>query len=211
MENQNLQELFDHNVTIGEGKLFFFNNPMLCTDRIKAVKKYNPGIEIENESQLESNNGDRAACSITELETSLKSIGSETAIIQWAPFTELSDARMLLGYVIYYIEAPYANVTFFDGRDACNTEGWRLDDISDFNMDKETTKILTQLKPYTQYAYYVKTYTLGSEGLGGQSKIKYFTTAPGTPSVVRDVEVSVNKNMLVGDRDSIGFRCTLYR
>lgn len=196
VENQNLQELFDHNVTIGEGKLFFFNNPMLCTDRIKAVKKYNPGIEIENESQLESNNGDRAACSITELETSLKSIGSETAIIQWAPFTELSDARMLLGYVIYYIEAPYANVTFFDGRDACNTEGWRLDDISDFNMDKETTKILTQLKPYTQYAYYVKTYTLGSEGLGGQSKIKYFTTAPGTPSVVRDVEVSVNKNML---------------
>nr|XP_029731504.1 insulin-like receptor isoform X2 [Aedes albopictus] len=196
VENQNLQELFDHNVTIGEGKLFFFNNPMLCTDRIKAIKKYNPGIEIENESQLESNNGDRAACSITELETSLKSIGSETAIIQWAPFTELSDARMLLGYVIYYIEAPVANVTFFDGRDACNTEGWRLDDISDFNMDKETTKILTQLKPYTQYAYYVKTYTLGSEGLGGQSKIKYFTTAPGMPSVVRDVEVIVQKDVL---------------
>lgn len=196
VENQNLQELFDHNVTIGEGKLFFFNNPMLCTDRIKAVKQYNPGIEIENESQLESNNGDRAACSITELEVSLKSVGSETAIIQWAPFTELSDARMLLGYVIYYIEAPTNNVTFFDGRDACNTEGWRLDDISDFNMDQETPKILTQLKPYTQYAYYVKTYTLGSEGLGGQSKIKYFTTAPGTPSVVREVEVTVLKDML---------------
>ncbi|XP_053687388.1 insulin-like receptor isoform X2 [Sabethes cyaneus] len=191
VENQNLQELFDRNVTIREGKLFFYNNPMLCVGKIRELKIYNPKLEIENEAQLAANNGDRAACEITELETSLKSISAETAIIQWAPFTQLADIRQLLGYVIYYIDAPYQNVTFFDGRDACNTEGWRLDDISEFNTENYTSKILTQLKPYTQYAYYVKTYTLASEGLGGQSKIKYFTTAPGTPGVVREVDVDV--------------------
>ncbi|XP_058832990.1 insulin-like receptor isoform X2 [Topomyia yanbarensis] len=196
VENQNLQELFDRNVTIGEGKLFFYNNPMLCVGKIKELKAVNPKIEIENEAQLAANNGDRAACEITELDTSLKSVAAETVIIQWAPFTQLADIRQLLGYVIYYIEAPFQNVTFFDGRDACNTEGWRLDDISDFNTENYTSKILTQLKPYTQYAYYVKTYTLASEGLGGQSKIKYFTTAPGTPSIVRDVEVAVTEEAL---------------
>ncbi|XP_058466137.1 insulin-like receptor isoform X2 [Malaya genurostris] len=196
VENQNLQELFDRNVTIGEGKLFFYNNPMLCVGKIRELKAVNPKIEIENEAQLAANNGDRAACEITELDTSLKSVAAETAIVQWAPFTQLADIRQLLGYVIYYIEAPFQNVTFFDGRDACNTEGWRLDDISEFNTENYTSRILTQLKPYTQYAYYVKTYTLASEGLGGQSKIKYFTTAPGTPAIVRDVEVSVTLDTL---------------
>ncbi|XP_055527832.1 insulin-like receptor isoform X2 [Wyeomyia smithii] len=198
VENQNLQELFDRNVTIREGKLFFYNNPMLCVGKIRELKAVNPKIEIENEAQLAANNGDRAACEITELDTSLKSVSAETAIIQWAPFTQLADIRQLLGYVIYYIEAPFQNVTFFDGRDACNTEGWRLDDISEFNTENYTSKILTQLKPYTQYAYYVKTYTLASEGLGGQSRIKYFITAPGTPAVVRDVDVEVfpNEDML---------------
>lgn len=196
VENQNLQELFLHNVTIGEGKLFFYNNPMLCVGKIRMLKSYNPKLEIENEAQLAANNGDRAACEITELNTSVKLISSETAIIQWAPFTQLADSRQLLGYVIYYIEAPHKNVTFFDGRDACNTEGWRLDDISEFNPENYTSKILTQLKPYTQYAYYVKTYTLASEGLGGQSKINYFKTAPGTPTVVRDVRVSSDADNL---------------
>ncbi|XP_055620712.1 insulin-like receptor isoform X2 [Toxorhynchites rutilus septentrionalis] len=196
VENQNLQELFDHNVTIADGKLFFYNNPMLCVNKIKDLRKVNPKIEIDNEAQLAANNGDRAACEITELQTAIKSISSETAIIQWAPFTQLADSRQLLGYVLYYIDAPFQNVTFFDGRDACNTEGWKLDDISEFKPENWSSKILTQLKPYTQYAFYVKTYTLASEGLGGQSKINYFRTAPGTPSVVKKVNAFVTDNKL---------------
>lgn len=38
--------------------------------------------------------------------------------------------------------------------------------------------MLPGLKPYTQYAYYVKTYTVASEPNGAQSKIQYFTTLP---------------------------------
>lgn len=196
VENQNLQELFEiKNITIGGDKMFFYNNPMLCTDRIRGLKIHNPNITIENEDQLGTNNGDRAACMVTKLITNLKVVTHTTALIDWQKYTELADARQLLGYVFYYIEAPPGtNVSLFDGRDACNTEGWRVDDIS----EEDTIKVLTQLKPFTRYAYYVKTYTLASEGMGGQSDIKYFTTAPGKPYVVRDVTaVFDNDNLTI--------------
>lgn len=192
VENQNLQELFDHDVEIGEGKLFFYNNPMLCVSKITKLREVNPTIGIENEAQLGTSNGDRAACDVKDLVITLRSVSSTSVLLQWAPFKELVDVRQLLGYVVYYIEAPGQNVTLFDGRDACNTEGWKLDDISDSDPGDTVNKLLTQLKPFTQYAYYVKTYTLASEGVGGQSQIQYFTTAPSTPMAVRDVKVEVD-------------------
>lgn len=44
----------------------------------------------------------------------------------------------------------------------------------------ELSTILTRLKPYTQYAFYVKTYTMASENNGAQSDINYFRTMPGS-------------------------------
>lgn len=192
VENQNLQELFEKDVEIGEGKLFFYNNPMLCVSKIMKLREKNPTIGIENEAQLGSSNGDRAACDVQNLTITVRSVSSTSVLLQWAPF-KLVDPRQLLGYVVYYIEAPNTNVTLFDGRDACNSEGWKLDDISDSDPLDTVNKLLTQLKPYTQYAYYVKTYTLASEGVGGQSQIQYFTTAPSTPNSVRDVKVDVDR------------------
>lgn len=43
---------------------------------------------------------------------------------------------------------------------------------------QEMQHILTQLLPYTQYAFYVKTYTIATEKVGAQSKIQYFRTFP---------------------------------
>lgn len=43
---------------------------------------------------------------------------------------------------------------------------------------QEMQHILTQLQPYTQYAFYVKTYTIATEKVGAQSKIQYFRTYP---------------------------------
>lgn len=40
------------------------------------------------------------------------------------------------------------------------------------------THPITHLKPYTRYAYYVRTYTIAMETNGAQSKIQYFTTNP---------------------------------
>jgi len=48
------------------------------------------------------------------------------------------------------------------------------------SIDDEITFIITGLVPNTQYAFYVKTYTLTDSRFGGISNISYFTTAPGS-------------------------------
>lgn len=94
-------------------------------------------------------------------------------LIEWQQF-EHYDPRTLLGYVVYFIEAPYQNLTLYDGRDACGGDGWHVEDMP---VNTNIT-ILTHLKPYTQYAFYVKTYTIATERSGAQSPIQYFRTLP---------------------------------
>jgi insulin receptor len=50
--------------------------------------------------------------------------------------------------------------------------------VDDDSSPSSLFHILTQLKPFTQYAFYVKTYTLATEGAGAQSKLQYFRTLP---------------------------------
>lgn len=58
---------------------------------------------------------------------------------------------------------------------------WKTDDVESTEEEKtDLLAILTGLKPYTQYAYYVKTYTMASESNGAQSEINYFRTLPGS-------------------------------
>lgn len=47
---------------------------------------------------------------------------SRAALIKWRQF-ENHDPRTLLGYVVYFIEAPYKNVSIYDRRDACGDDG----------------------------------------------------------------------------------------
>jgi len=106
---------------------------------------------------------------------------------------QYDDTRVLLGYVTHYKEAPFANVTLFDGRDACGGDGWRVDDTTTFDRRKPMVQIiLTNLKPFTQYAYYVKTYTIASEPYGGQTDILYFRTLPAQPGIVQKLQLIPN-------------------
>lgn len=58
---------------------------------------------------------------------------------------------------------------------------WKTNDVESTETTSiDLTAILTGLKPYTQYAYYVKTYTMASESNGAQSDINYFFTMPGS-------------------------------
>uniref|UniRef100_A0A182MYU2 Tyrosine-protein kinase receptor n=1 Tax=Anopheles dirus TaxID=7168 RepID=A0A182MYU2_9DIPT len=198
LDNQNLQELWNQNVTIKRGNVRFNDNPMLCVKKITSLKSYfGEGVRIENEDQLNKTNGVRVACEIKKLSTRPTKISLDSVIIQWDTFKDLPDLRQLLGYVVYYIEAPHENVTFYDGRDACNSQGWRVDDVANMQERDRTNHILTRLQPFTQYAYYVKTYTLSSENLGGQTDITYFRTSPGTPRIVRDLHVYIKNGTLI--------------
>lgn len=103
------------------------------------------------------------------------------------------DNRVLLGYVLHYKEAPYANVSMFDGRDVCGGDGWQTEDLTTFDRRAPTVQIpLTNLKPYTQYAYYVTTFTIISVPDGGQSDILYFRTEPSRPGSVQNMKLITN-------------------
>lgn len=213
-DNQNLQELWDWNthpnLTIlavnSSAKLFFHFNPKLCLYKIEALREKTKLEEFDDHDVAFSSNGDKVACNVTELKTRVTKKTSKGAIIEWESFVH-HDTRSLLGYVVYFIEAPYQNVTMYDGRDACGGDGWRVEDVSAETVTPENTNnnsttersyynshILTQLKPYTQYAYYVKTYTIATERSGAQSEVKYFTTLPDAPSSPRALSTWSNSS-----------------
>lgn len=212
IDNQNLQELWDWSThpTIkilsknGSARVYFHYNPKLCLHKIDTLRE-KANLDEFTEYEVASNsNGDKIACNVTELQTNIIKKSSSAAIIEWKPFVH-HDPRSLLSYLIYHIEAPYQNVTIYDGRDACGGNSWKITDISPMMMitnngteirkpDSPHTYIMTDLRPYTQYAYYVKTYTIASERFGAQSKIKYFTTYPDKPSEPRALSIYSNSS-----------------
>lgn len=196
VDNQNLQSLFPHNVTIEHGKLFFHFNPKLCPAVIEELKDNVVDLRGVEKLAIEdvalNSNGDKIACNVTELTAKVTRSMSTVALIDLTPLT-YEDDRSLLGYILYYMVAPYQNVTMYDGRDACGGDGWKVDDIVNIPKNSTTIPILvSHLKPYTQYAYYIKTYTIASEPLGGQTKIQYFRTQPDEPEPVRRLIVTSN-------------------
>ncbi|KAG5669147.1 hypothetical protein PVAND_017042 [Polypedilum vanderplanki] len=196
-ENPNLQELWNasHKIEIVRGKFFFHFNPKLCFYKIEqftknsAIKGFNTTDMLENFEMTKLSNGDKTPCDLTLLSVTVEQIYPHAALLVWDPL-KLEDERTLLSYVVYYIAAPYANVTLWDGRDACGNDGWSVKDKNDFRDNKKISQPLTKLEPYTQYAYYVKAYTLATEKYGAQSEISYFTTKPDVPEVVKKFKVT---------------------
>lgn len=196
IENQNLQALFERNVTIEKGRLFFHFNPKLCMNIIEAFKEN--VLELRNVSKLPvdevapNSNGDKIACNVTALEVEVKKTKHNMVLLELKPLA-YDDERQLLGYLLYYMPAPTQNITMFDGRDACGGDGWQVDDVVDNNRNSTPISVLvTHLKPFTQYAYYIRTYTVASETRGGITPIKYFRTMPWKPDVVTRLSVKTN-------------------
>nr|XP_018916405.1 PREDICTED: insulin-like peptide receptor [Bemisia tabaci]XP_018916406.1 PREDICTED: insulin-like peptide receptor [Bemisia tabaci] len=189
LDNQNLAELWDWStkeagrngtgLTILKGRLFFHFNPKLCIDRIETLAK-KVGIDTLDELDVaKASNGDKVACNMSTLNTWVKLIYPEAVVVEWGPefHRQHHDPRTILSYVVYYTEAREGNVSLYDGRDACGNDGWMMDDTTD-----DYLLLLTGLKPFTRYAYFVKTYTIASETNGARSDITYFRTAAAQPS-----------------------------
>ncbi|XP_014256336.1 insulin-like receptor [Cimex lectularius] len=209
LDNQNLIELWDWksrepSFHIRRGKLFFHFNPKLCISKIDKLREVAQLPEYTDLEVAINSNGDKVACNVTELIAEVKTRSPQGALIRWKQF-EHYDTRTLLGYVVYSIEAPYRNITLYDGRDGCGGDGWRVDDIAPMaedekrKLEKEGQElwlkfVLTRLKAYTQYAFYVKTYTIATERSGAQSPILYFRTAPYIPSEPRSLTAYSNSS-----------------
>lgn len=187
-DNMNLQELFPENVQnnleILNGNMFFHYNRKLCYNKIKSFESK---VKMDNKSKndiSDSSNGDQMPCTVTTLNLTVVKIAARIAFLRWDNFKS-SDPRQLLSYVISWKEAPFKNLSIYEGRDACDNDVWYTKDILN-KMDKDedyATALLLNLKPWTQYAVYVQTYTTSSAKYGAISSIVYFTTLPYYPTI----------------------------
>lgn len=112
-DNKNLESLFPQNVTVERGRIFFYNNPKLCTSVVKEFK--NNVTDLRNESQLQINevspysNGDKTACNVIELDVQIKNTSDNSIVLQLESLAN-SNEQQLIGYLLYYMPAPFQNV-----------------------------------------------------------------------------------------------------
>uniref|UniRef100_A0A3Q2G8F7 Tyrosine-protein kinase receptor n=1 Tax=Cyprinodon variegatus TaxID=28743 RepID=A0A3Q2G8F7_CYPVA len=198
-DNQQLQYLWDwkqHNLTIGAGKLFFQINPKLCMSEIRKMWE-KTGIQSPFDETDFRNNGDRASCESTILQFTYNSTSSTRIKLTWQRYRP-PDYRDLISFIVYYKEAPFQNITEFDRQDGCGSNSWNMVDV-ELRPDKETDPgvLLSGLKPWTQYAIFVKAITLMVEDKhmpGAKSKVVYIRTSPSAPSMPQDVRAYSNSS-----------------
>ena len=87
--------------------------------------------------------------------------------------------------LLFHPESPYQNVTEFDGQDACGSNSWTVVDIdppvrsNDPKSQSHPGWLMRGLKPWTQYAIFVKTLVTFSDErrtYGAKSDIIYVQT-----------------------------------
>ncbi|XP_058870993.1 insulin receptor-like [Acipenser ruthenus] len=204
LDNQNLRQLWDwskHNLTISQGKLFFQFNSKLCLSEIYKMEEVTgtKGRQEGNDIAVK-NNGDQASCEDKVLNITLIKTRSDMIIVKWEPFWP-QDYRDLLGFMVFYKEAPYRNLTEFDGQDACGSNSWAIEDVDTPSRTADPKslpgKLLIGLKPWTQYAIFVKTLISSTEErqvYGAKSAIIYVRTNASAPSVPLDPISSSNSS-----------------
>ncbi|XP_071399437.1 insulin receptor b [Centroberyx affinis] len=206
LDNQNLRELWDwskHNLTIQRGRMFFHYNSKLCMSEIRKMEEMTGTKERNLKTDISiRNNGDQASCENRLLKFTLIKTLSDKIMVKWEPFWPL-DFRDLLGFMVLYKEAPYKNVTEFDGQDACGSNSWVIADVdpppraTEGKEQQEPGYLIRPLKPWTQYAIMVKTQLSASDENqvhGAKSEIIYVRTNATKPSVPLDPISSSNSS-----------------
>uniref|UniRef100_A0A8C3B5Q8 Tyrosine-protein kinase receptor n=1 Tax=Cyclopterus lumpus TaxID=8103 RepID=A0A8C3B5Q8_CYCLU len=206
LDNQNLRELWDwskHNLTIYRGRTFFHYNSKLCMSEIRKMEEVTGTKERNQKNDIAvRNNGEQASCETKLLKFTVIKTLSNMIMLKWEPFWPL-DFRDLLGFMVLYKEAPYKNVTEFDGQDACGSNSWAIADVDPPSRSTDSKKaedpghLIRPLKPWTQYAIMVKTQLSASDEdqvHGAKSEIIYVRTNATKPSVPLDPISSSNSS-----------------
>ncbi|KAL7855312.1 hypothetical protein SRHO_G00175020 [Serrasalmus rhombeus] len=131
--------------------MFFHYNAKLCLSEIRKMEEVTGTKDRHTKNDIAvRTNGDQASCEnrllkFTQIRTSSKKI-----LVMWEPFWP-PDFRDLLGFMVLYKEAPYKNVTEFDGQDACGSNSWVITDVEPPQRAPHSNKdpgcILMPLKP----------------------------------------------------------------
>nr|XP_020467446.1 insulin-like growth factor 1 receptor [Monopterus albus] len=199
INNQHLQHLWDwsqHNLTIQAGRLFFRLNPKLCMSEIITMWT-KTGITVKPEEGDFRNNGERASCESYILKFKSNTTQSHVITLKWERY-QPPDYGDLISFIVYYKESHFQNITEFDGQDGCGSNSWHMVDV-DLPQDKNSdpTVTLQHLKPWTQYAVFVKAITLQVQDkhiTGAKSDIVYIRTRPSWPSIPKDARAYANSS-----------------
>lgn len=195
LDNQNLQQLWDSNhesLSIPVGKMYFAFNPKLCLSEIYRMEEITGTKGRQNKAEINPRtNGDRASCKSHTLHFISNNTYADQIFLKWERY-QPPDYRDLLSFIVHYKESPFQNVTEYIGQDACGANNWNVVDLDlPLNNDQDPAITLMNLKPWTQYAIFVRAITLttAEEGrnMGAQSDIVYIRTKPAAPTVPRDV------------------------
>ncbi|XP_071971154.1 insulin receptor-related protein isoform X2 [Engystomops pustulosus] len=199
LDNQNLQQLWDTNhksLSIPTGKLYFAFNPKLCLSEIYQTEELTGTKGRQNKADINPRtNGDRASCKTETLIFVTNVTESDRITLKWQRYKP--DNTDLLSFVVHYKESPFQNITEYLGQDACGANSWNVADVElPLNTEQEPSVTLQNLKPWTQYAIYVRAITLTTaeegESFGAQSDVVYIRTKPAAPTVPQDVMIMSN-------------------
>ncbi|XP_053561309.1 insulin receptor-related protein [Bombina bombina] len=202
LDNQNLQQLWDpshENLSIPVGKLYFAFNPKLCLSEIYHIEDITGTKGRQNKADINPRtNGDRASCKTHHLHFVTNVTEADRIFLKWERY-QPPDYRDLLSFIVHYKESPFQNVTDYLGQDACGANNWNVVDVElPLNNDQEPSVTLLNLKPWTQYAIYVRAITLTTEeegrNFGAQSDVVYIRTKPAAPTVPQDVIIISNSS-----------------
>nr|XP_055074554.1 insulin receptor b [Misgurnus anguillicaudatus] len=198
LDNPNLRQLWEwskHNLTITNGRMFFHHNSKLCKAEILRMEEVTGTKDrIPKNDIIIPTYGDQAFCENQVLRFTQIRTTHNMIIIRWEAFWP-PDFRDLLGFMVFYKEAPYRNVTEYDGQDACGSNSWAIADVeppqrgAEGNGQKDPAYLIVPLKPWTQYAIMVKTQLAASDDhqvRGAKSEIIYVRTNATQPSVPLD-------------------------
>ncbi|TGZ47902.1 insulin receptor isoform X1 [Temnothorax longispinosus] len=204
LDNPNLSSLFpqSQNLTIENGRLFFHYNPKLCLSKIEQFGKM---VNITNFTDLEvqpESNGDKVACNIVNINITVKKRDADHVVLNWDSYKP-PEGQQLLNYLLNYIETENEDITY--EANACGNNTWQIMDVG-LNSNSIVSKYIGNLKPYTKYAAYVKTFTARNKNSSnsfvtpvGQSEIIFFqtkNTIPSVPTNVSSTAISDNKILL---------------
>ncbi|XP_014888917.1 insulin receptor-like [Poecilia latipinna] len=202
LDNQNLRQLWDwskHNLTIERGRTFFHFNSKLCMSEIRKLEEVTGTKERNQKNDIAARtNGDQASCEMQLLNFTSVKVRANMIILKWNSFWP-SDYRDLLGFMVLYKEAPYKNVTEFDGQDACGSNSWVIADVDPPPRanQEDPGYLIRSLKPWTQYAIMVRTQLSASDEHqvhGAKSNIMYVRTDASKPSGPLDPISSSNSS-----------------
>lgn len=205
LDNPNLSSLFAPNqkIKIESGRLFFDKNPKLCMYKIEQFAEM---VNMRNFTDLEvqpDSNGDKVACNIVNINITVQNRSADHVLLIWDSYKPPED-QQLLSYLLSYIETENENITY--DMSACGNNTWQIVDVDIPNRNLNVSKHIRNLKPYTKYAAYVKTFTARNKtsfaSPVGQSQIIFFrtmSTIPSPPTNVISTALSDSEILLKWD------------